>query len=89
MRSPSVDRLIWRSSAARDLLPWRLSAPQPIRFDSSSRSRSSSAIGFSFVGDWGRQRAIGAGCARPEQDVRRRGDADIPHARLGMRSQAS
>ena len=53
MRSPSVERLIWSSSAARDLLPLLTFSAQVIRFDSSSRIRSSSAIGAAATSERG------------------------------------
>src|SRR4051812_38205751 len=50
MRSPSVERFTCRSSAALDLLPLLTFNAQLIRFDSSSRMRSSSAIGVAWSG---------------------------------------
>ena len=44
MRSPSVERLMFKSSAAFDLLPSATFSAQPIRFDSTSLSRSSREI---------------------------------------------
>src|SRR3954469_8712593 len=50
IRSPSVERLICNSSAARDLLPLLIFNAQPMRFASRSRMRSSSDNGAPSTG---------------------------------------
>src|SRR5262249_38245508 len=60
IRSPSVDRLMLSSSAARDLLPSLTLSAHEIRFDSTSRRRSSSEIDVASAGA-ARSAAAGAG----------------------------
>src|SRR5436190_18054224 len=62
IRSPSVERLICSSAAARDLLPCVARSAQRIRLDSNSRTRSSSEIGDGFMpAEIGAKLGIGTG----------------------------
>src|ERR1043166_8056817 len=64
IRSPSVDRLICSSAAARDLLPCVARSAQRMRLASNSRTRSSSEIGAGIrPGGGGTNVGTGAGCA--------------------------
>src|SRR2546425_13099286 len=89
IRSPSVERLICRSSAALDLLPPVALRAQPIRLASTSFSRSSSEIGLVSAGPLvalveGGTRAAARGCApaRNRMLADRQPTRTVPHEQV-------
>ena len=82
MRSPSVDRLMRSSSAARDLLPWLASSAQPMRCASTSCSRASSETRPAARGASGtRRRRRAMPSPALEQQARRAGSRRGPSSR--------
>src|SRR5690242_15589531 len=86
MRSPSVERLMLSSSAARDLFPSLTLSAHEIRFDSTSRRRSSSEIDVASAGA-ARSAAAGADVPLDESNntpAARQPERTVPQLQVWM-----